>query len=311
MAVLYHDQVRSIANTALLLTNVSNWVRDMHFSTPRPAGPSQGRVGQLWRALSQSIAATDSSGSGALICPDENRLAALADNAVDASGNHKSESQWEEFKRFGCSYVPPGTEMISQGANEHGSLAIVSAKLPDGTLIHGVTFPTMFTKNPVQREESLGERSAEAKGPQQSATDEMPEPQRTRAQENAVAEETDGGPFIPGTNGVGYPSCIYCPDPQYTAENRASGINGTVTLKIFVSTDGHATDIQTVKSLGHGLDELAVETIKKWRFKAALGPTGMPSPQLFRSRSLSGLTKILEFETSTHFPAHEIDDISP
>jgi hypothetical protein len=46
--------------------------------------------------------------------------------------------------------------MISQGANGHGSLAVVSARMPDGTTIHGVTFPNMFIKNPAQREESLG-----------------------------------------------------------------------------------------------------------------------------------------------------------
>jgi len=222
------------------------------------------------------IAATDPAGSGALICPDEEHLAALADNAVDTTGNKESVSQWEEFKRFGCSYVPPGTAMISQGANERGSLAIVTAKLPDGTLIHGVTFPNMFTKNSVQGTESPGEQFTEATGAQKLATAELPVPQRTQSQENASAEEPDGGPFIPGTNGVGYPNCIYCPDPQYTPEIRASGINGTVALKIVVTTDGHATDIQVVKTLRHGLDELAIETVKKWRFRAALGPDGIP-----------------------------------
>ncbi len=226
------------------------------------------------------IAATDSSGSGALICPDENRLAAVADYAVDTPREQKLVNKWEEYTRFGCSYVPPGTEMISQGANEHGSLAVVTAKMPDGTRIHGVTFPSMFIKNLVHREESLGQRPAEAKGAEQLATDEFREPQRTQAQENGIAEESNVGPFVPGTNGVGYPSCIYCPDPQFTAENRASGISGIVTLKIVAETDGHATDIQVVKSLGHGLDELAVETVKKWRFEAALGPTGIPVPTI-------------------------------
>jgi hypothetical protein len=100
------------------------------------------------------IAATDSSGSGAFICPDEDRLAALSDNALDTSRKQNAVDEREEYERFGCSYVPPGTEMISEGANEHGSLAIVSAKLPDGTTIHGVTFPNMFIKRQAQREES-------------------------------------------------------------------------------------------------------------------------------------------------------------
>jgi hypothetical protein len=103
------------------------------------------------------IAATDSHGSGALICPDEEHMAALSDLTLDASRNQTATHGWEEYGRFGCNYVPPGTEMISLGANEHGSLAIVSAKLADGTLIQGVTFPNMFVKTPVPNEEQAGE----------------------------------------------------------------------------------------------------------------------------------------------------------
>jgi hypothetical protein len=143
------------------------------------------------------IAAADSSGSGAFICPDEDRLAALSDDALDTSRKQHAVNELEEYKRFGCSYVPPGTEMISQGANEHGALAIVSAKLPDGTTIHGVTFPNMFIKNSVRHDESLAERPSEVARPQKSTADGVPEPQRSKAQENGPANELDVGPLIP------------------------------------------------------------------------------------------------------------------
>ena len=237
---------------------------NMPSNVPIPKGPGK--------------AATDSSGSGAFICPDENRLAALADNAIDVSGNRKSTNQWEEIKQFGCSYVPPGTEMISQGPNENGSLAIVSAKLPDGTLINGLTFPNMFIKDPVQRGEMLGERSAEVTRQQQSTTDEIPQLQRSKAQENDPAEKPDAGPFTPGANDIGYPRCIYCPDPGYSEDARAAGVVGTVSLRIIVGTDGRAADVQVVKGLGHGLDELAVRAVQAWHFKPAMGPTGRPVP---------------------------------
>jgi len=36
-----------------------------------------------------------------------------------------------------------------------------------------------------------------------------------------------------------------------------------------VTTEGKATNIEVVKGLGLGLDEKAVEALRKWRFKPA------------------------------------------
>ena len=90
------------------------------------------------------------------------------------------------------------------------------------------------------------------------------------------SEGGDVGPFRPGTGGVGYPSCIYCPDPQYSAEARNAKIQGTVVLSAVIGADGQAANIKVVKSLGHGLDERATQTVETWRFKPALGPNGNP-----------------------------------
>ena len=106
------------------------------------------------------MAGTDSRGFGALICPDENHLIAFEDYGVDASKDHERVDSWGELKQFGCSYVPPGTPMVSNGANEHRSLAFVTAELPDGTRIRGVTFPRMFVQNQLQREESKRDAAA-------------------------------------------------------------------------------------------------------------------------------------------------------
>jgi TonB family protein len=223
------------------------------------------------------MAGTDSRGFGALICPDDNRLAAFEDYDADASKDHKRVDPWEELKQFGCSYVPPGTPMASNGANEHRSLAVVTAKLPDGTRIRGVTFPWMFVQNEPQREESRRDAPAQRQPALLSVVEQNVPLQATTNQIDSSGENA-GGPFPPGKNGVGYPSCSYCPDPRYSEEARAAKVNGTVTLQIVIEPDGHATDIQVVKSLGHGLDELAIKTVQTWRFKAALGPSGTPVP---------------------------------
>ena len=61
----------------------------------------------------------------------------------------------------------------------------------------------------------------------------------------------------PGYNGVGYPTCVYCPDAKYPEEARKAKSQGVVQLQIVVSPDGRATDIQVVRGPGLGLDEQA------------------------------------------------------
>jgi len=87
---------------------------------------------------------------------------------------------------------------------------------------------------------------------------------------------TGGGVFRPGTGGVGYPSCLYCPRPSYSDEARKAKYQGTVLLQAVITPDGRGIEIQVVKGLGLGLDEKAVEAVKGWRFKPAVGPDGKP-----------------------------------
>jgi periplasmic protein TonB len=85
---------------------------------------------------------------------------------------------------------------------------------------------------------------------------------------------TGGGAFRAGVNGVGMPSCIYCPDPQYSDEARKAKYQGVVVLMVVITLDGRATNIQVVKSPGLGLDEKAIEAVRQWKFRPAVGPGG-------------------------------------
>jgi TonB family protein len=87
-----------------------------------------------------------------------------------------------------------------------------------------------------------------------------------------------GEPQPPGRNGVGYPECVYCPTPTFSEEARKSKMQGSVTLYIVVGTDGRVTNIRVARGVGMGLDERAVEAVRGWRFKPALGPGGKPVP---------------------------------
>jgi protein TonB len=89
---------------------------------------------------------------------------------------------------------------------------------------------------------------------------------------------TGGGAFHPGTGGVGYPTCVYCPDPKYSEEARKAKYSGIVVLQAIITADGRAIEIEVVKGPGMGLEEKAIETVKQWRFKPAMGPGGKPVP---------------------------------
>jgi len=66
------------------------------------------------------------------------------------------------------------------------------------------------------------------------------------------------------------PRAIYAPDPEYSETARKKKIAGTVVLSLTVGSDGLPHDIQVEKKLGYGLDEKAVEAMRKWKFQPEL-----------------------------------------
>src|ERR1700730_2095052 len=91
---------------------------------------------------------------------------------------------------------------------------------------------------------------------------------------------TGGVAFRAGVNGVGVPVCLYCPIPQYSDEARKAKYQGTVVLQVTITTDGRAVNISVVKGPGLGLEEKAIEAVKGWKFKPAVGPNGKVVPTI-------------------------------
>jgi protein TonB len=89
---------------------------------------------------------------------------------------------------------------------------------------------------------------------------------------------TGGGAFRAGVNGVGSPSCFYMPNPPYSEEARKAKYSGVVLVDAVVTVDGRVTEPRVIKSPGLGLDDTTVTTMKTWRCKAALGPSGRAVP---------------------------------
>lgn len=76
--------------------------------------------------------------------------------------------------------------------------------------------------------------------------------------------------------GTSIPICVHCPTPSYTDKARAAKFEGAVVLGVVVTPDGQAGQIKVSQGAGLGLDESAIKTVKKWKFKPALGPDGNP-----------------------------------
>lgn len=79
----------------------------------------------------------------------------------------------------------------------------------------------------------------------------------------------DAGIFNVG-NGTSKPEVIDKVDPEYSEEARKAKYSGAVILSIVVNADGWAADIKVVRSLGMGLDEKAVEAVRRWRFRPGM-----------------------------------------
>ena len=82
--------------------------------------------------------------------------------------------------------------------------------------------------------------------------------------------------FRAGVNGIGVPTCIYCPPPEYSNKARADKLEGSVVFDVKVTEEGKTTAIILVKGLGKGLDEQAEKAVKSWKFSPAKDSSGKP-----------------------------------
>jgi TonB family protein len=84
------------------------------------------------------------------------------------------------------------------------------------------------------------------------------------------------GNGVGGNGHITTPKLIYSPDPEFSEEARKSKHQGVVVMTVLVGTDGRIHDAQVTQSLGMGLDEKALETVKLWKFEPARASDGSP-----------------------------------
>jgi TonB family protein len=67
--------------------------------------------------------------------------------------------------------------------------------------------------------------------------------------------------------GVSAPTVVYRIEPNYSEDARRARYQGSVVLSAIVRKDGSIQILKVLRGLGLGLDENAVEALKKWKFR--------------------------------------------
>jgi TonB family protein len=77
------------------------------------------------------------------------------------------------------------------------------------------------------------------------------------------------GPIYKVGPGVTAPKPLKTPDPEYSQEAKHGKYQGRCDLGVVIGPDGRTYDIKVTRYLGEGLDEKAIEAVRKWRFEPA------------------------------------------
>lgn len=137
---------------------------------------------------------------------------------------------------------------------------------------NGRVTQTQIGDNPTKANELLGVLGRLAQEPR-SGTHAVATPSREDpkpdAESAASATNPGGASSGRGPSGVRMPRLLHKVEPTFTEEAREAKIQGVVRLSVEVWEDGKPHNIRVVESLGHGLDENAMEAVEQWRFEPA------------------------------------------
>jgi TonB family protein len=62
------------------------------------------------------------------------------------------------------------------------------------------------------------------------------------------------------------PRPTYTPQPVYPQQARKQALSATVVLEVVITEEGKTANIKVAKPAGHGFDEAAVESVRRWTF---------------------------------------------
>lgn len=85
-----------------------------------------------------------------------------------------------------------------------------------------------------------------------------------------------GGGLYQVGGGVSMPVLVYQPEAEFSDEARRNKYQGVCVVSLIVDAHGNPQNVHVVRSLGMGLDEKAMEAVRKYKFKPALKDGRIP-----------------------------------
>lgn len=76
--------------------------------------------------------------------------------------------------------------------------------------------------------------------------------------------------YVPSYQVDSQPQAILEVKGAYTADATRAGIEGSVILKITIDANGDVTEAKLLQGIGYGLDEVALSSIRKFKFRPAV-----------------------------------------
>jgi TonB family protein len=103
------------------------------------------------------------------------------------------------------------------------------------------------------------------------------EPAPASAETDAATTESFPGRIYRPGGAVSAPTLVYAAPPSYSDAARKAKYEGIVLLSLVVDEDGNPQNVRVIRPLGMGLDEKAIEAVRRYRFNPAL-KDGVPVP---------------------------------
>ncbi|MDE3201652.1 MAG: TonB family protein [Acidobacteriota bacterium] len=88
---------------------------------------------------------------------------------------------------------------------------------------------------------------------------------------------TGGGLYRVG-GGISAPSVLYAPEAEFSDEARRAKYQGVCLIAVIVDAHGNPVNPRVIRPLGMGLDEKALEAVRKYKFKPAMKDGRTPVP---------------------------------
>jgi len=148
-------------------------------------------------------------------------------------------------------------QLLAEHGHPNATITVATQSIPPGAI--GIQFNV-----------KEGPKGKASMPPAPPVADAAPSVQSALQEYNGAQVRKIGG-------GVSAPELTYKVDPTFTAESRKAKFNGIVLVNFIVDANGKPQNVHVLRGVGMGLDEKAVDAVKKYKFKPAL-EAGKPVP---------------------------------